>query len=240
MQLIIEVHSVQDIVLPINYHHIQQSAIFALSGEQYGKNAPIHDGGSEYQKRVYKLFTFGAFNGAYSVKNKMIAFHNGFWFEVRSADESMIENIAKNITEHGLRLGDVSYHDVSVKKMDTHIQADEVKIMMVSPICVHTTLDNGYTKYWNPTDEEFYEAVAENFRRKYEAATGEAPESSIKLEMERVTQKDKYFTKYKNIYIEAWKGVYTLSGNAEYLDFLYNCGLGARNSQGFGMFKVIE
>jgi CRISPR-associated endoribonuclease Cas6 len=240
MQLNIEVKSSQEIVLPINYNHIQQSAIFALSGEKAGRHSQLHDNGKNFRNRTYKLFTFGQFEGKYSIKNKMITFCNGFRFEVRSADSAMIENIEKNVAEYGFRLGNVSYHDVSVEKTDLHISTDRIKIRMVSPICVYSTLENGFTRYWKPSDEEFYDAVAENFKRKYMAATGENLPDDIKLEKTHVSERDKVITRYKSVLLEGWKGEYTLSGNPRYLDFLYNCGLGAKNSQGFGMFKCME
>jgi CRISPR-associated endoribonuclease Cas6 len=176
--------------------------------------------------------------GKYRVSGKTIIFHNGFQFEVRSVDSDMIENMEKNIRQYGLRLGDVSYHNVSTQKSECCYDLDELKIRMISPICVYRTLDTGYTNYWKPTNEEFYEAVSDNFKRKYAAATGTMLEEGITLRRACVTEKDKYFTKYKDTYIEAWKGQYILSGKPEYLNFLYDCGLGAKNSQGFGMFKV--
>ena len=53
-----------------------------------------------------------------------------------------------------------------------------------------------------------------------------------------ILEKDKYLTKYKGFFINGWKGIYQLSGERKYLDFLYQTGLGAKNSQGFGMFDV--
>ena len=58
---------------------------------------------------------------------------------------------------------------------------------------------------------------------------------------------DRYMTLYKkarlpeekDIYLTGWRGEYELSGRAEYLNFLYYCGLGARNSDGFGLFERI-
>ncbi|MBQ8166545.1 MAG: CRISPR-associated endoribonuclease Cas6, partial [Lachnospiraceae bacterium] len=62
--------------------------------------------------------------------------------------------------------------------------------------------------------------------------------TAVRLEPIKVTQKDKYVTKYKGIYVSGWKGIYQLSGEAKYLDFLYQTGLGAKNAQGFGMFEI--
>ena len=46
-------------------------------------------------------------------------------------------------------------------------------------------------------------------------------------------------TKYQGNYITAWYGKYLISGKRKYLDFLYQAGLGSKNSQGFGMFEII-
>jgi CRISPR-associated endoribonuclease Cas6 len=87
-----------------------------------------------------------------------------------------------------------------------------------------------------------------NFTRKYHAFTGHQPESTISILARAVGIQDKYVTRYKkvpvaggkDIYIIGWRGEYELRGYPEYLDFLYYCGLGARNSDGFGMFEMLN
>lgn len=49
----------------------------------------------------------------------------------------------------------------------------------------------------------------------------------------------KMVTKYQGHYIIAWYGEYILSGKRKYLDFLYQVGIGAKNSQGFGMIEML-
>ena len=56
----------------------------------------------------------------------------------------------------------------------------------------------------------------------------------------KVGRRDKYVTKYKGFYLSAWLGEYQLTGPRKNLDFLYQTGLGCRNSQGFGMFEIKE
>ena len=46
-------------------------------------------------------------------------------------------------------------------------------------------------------------------------------------------------TRYKGSYINAWYGTFQLKGKRKYLDFLYQTGVGSKNSQGFGMFEII-
>ena len=75
----------------------------------------------------------------------------------------------------------------------------------------------------------------ENFRRKYCAAYGIEPDTDITVG--DIARPRKYVTQYRRgIYITAWHGEFDLRGTPEALDFLYQTGLGSRNSQGFGMF----
>jgi len=46
-------------------------------------------------------------------------------------------------------------------------------------------------------------------------------------------------TKYKDTWINGWKGMYRISGSSRALEFIYNTGLGSKNSQGFGLLEVI-
>lgn len=64
------------------------------------------------------------------------------------------------------------------------------------------------------------------------------PEDRIILTPIDVNLKDKYVTKFKDTYITAWRGDYILEGSKEYINFLYYTGLGAKNSEGFGMFSI--
>lgn len=81
--------------------------------------------------------------------------------------------------------------------------------------------------------------VNDNFYRKYQAYYGVVPCSSISMELHGDGIPKKMVTRYKNSYITAWYGTYCLKGERKYLDFLYQTGLGAKNSQGFGMFELL-
>lgn len=234
MQLRITIKNFNEITLPISYHHIQQSAIYALI------KGTLHDEGMLYDKRDYKMFTFSEFTGKYLIKNKRITFYDKISFEFRCFDNEIGETFINNIKEYGFRLGDISYHNIELDRSDLSVSTNQIRIKMLAPICVYETGADKHTRYFNPGDDRFAELVNENFVRKYTAAYGQTPHSGICLKLERCTDKDKCLTKYKNYYIEAWRGVYSLNGNPDYLTFLYNVGLGAKNSQGFGMFGVIS
>jgi CRISPR-associated endoribonuclease Cas6 len=118
---------------------------------------------------------------------------------------------------------------------------------MLSPLTVHKTGDGGRTNYLDPLDTDFQEEINRNFERKYYAFYREYPAARITINVTSVAARDKYVTLYKraekpgekDIYITGWRGEYELSGEPGHLSFLYYCGLGARNSDGFGMFEPI-
>lgn len=234
MRLLVTIHRINQITLPIAYHHIQQAAIYALI------KGDLHEKGALYQKRDYKLFTFGPFLGKYQIKNRKITFYDQMSFEFRCYDEEIMNNVIFNLRNHGFRLGDISYHNITIGTEDVVIEDNALLVRMKSPICVYETDTFKHTNYLTPEENRFYELIEDNFRRKYAATFGELPKDMIHIQLEKYSERDKYLTKYKDFYIEAWKGYYLLSGSPEYLTFLYNTGIGAKNSQGFGMFEIVD
>ena len=61
MQLHIQIELDEPLELPINYHHILQAIIYENIRDGKGLNDFYHDVGVQYEKRNYKLFTFGLF-----------------------------------------------------------------------------------------------------------------------------------------------------------------------------------
>lgn len=237
MQVKVRINNIGSICLPISYHYLQQSSIYKLIGGN------LHNKGAAYGKRDYKLFTFGPFQGKYIVKDKWITFFDNISFEFRCYDAEIMKAFVSNLKKYGFRLGDISYHNIDYKLTERKIEASKVRVKMVSPICVYRTSEDKHVTFFSPEDLTFFELVNDNFKRKYAAAFKENAKEDIEdivLSVERFNSRDKYITKYKNyFYIEAWKGIYSLSGAPDYLTFLYDTGLGAKNSQGFGMFEIM-
>lgn len=241
MQLFIR-HRLQDkLILPLNYQHILQAIIYKNLnlGAEYSKF--LHDNGFPYEKRKFKLFTFSLLQGKYEICEHKIIFRNEVFFEVRSPDIFMMNLLAEGIARNGIAYGDRHITDVDVILDDATIETDELYVKMLTPISVYSTdRETGKTYFYNPSEDEFRQLVKDNFVRKYTACYGVEPESSIEIEPAYVSVKDKYVTKYKNFYISGWFGEYYLYGRRKYLDFLYQTGLGSKNSQGFGMFSVLK
>lgn len=238
MQLILRHKVAEKLVLPLGYHHIIQSMIYHNLKSENHYSDLIHNDGFHFNERKYKLFHFGLLQGKYRIENKQIIFYEDVSLEIRSLDLRFIALLKENIEKNGLNYLGQQYHNISIELKDETIEAEEIEIEMQSPLCVYSTDRNtGKTIYYNPSEEGFYQLICDNFIRKYTASFGVIPEE-IQIEAIKFSERDKDITKYKNCYIEAWKGRYILRGKRKYLDYLYQTGLGSKNSQGFGMFRV--
>lgn len=241
MQLCISHDLAEELVLPIQYHHILQSVIYHNLREEHGYSGFLHEEGYASRDRQFRLFTFSLLQGRYSIQNRQIVFRNSVSFEVRSADVRMIRILQKNLETKGITYIKQHYENLQLKLSDRTIATDSVRIRMRSPICVYST-DPGSKKtyFYRPQEEAFSALLNANFHRKYKAFTGMEPGSDIKVRTVLVNDRDKYVTKYKGFYINGWFGEYELTGEPKYLDFLYQTGLGSKNAQGFGMFEIVE
>ena len=167
-------------------------------------------------------------------------FRNEVSFEVRSPDIFMIKMLAENLVKNGIDYGGHHISRVETVLWDETVESNAIQIEMVSPICVYTTdAETKKTYFYHPGEQEFGMFVNDNFIRKYIACYGIEPESDVIIEPFHVTERDKFVTRYKGFYISGWMGTYCLYGERKYLDFLYQTGLGTRNAQGFGMFRIL-
>lgn len=237
----LEFKSDNTIILPVNYQHIVQGFIYNIISEVKEYSNFLHNFGYSFGKRKFKLFNFSLVQGLGKVKieNKIIYFYGNIVIEIRSNDDlfcKIMSSILKN--QKYFKLGQNYIKLVNIDSYKKIINNDNLKIKAISLITVYSTKDRK-TFYYNPFDEKFPKLINENFEKKYFSFFNKEPESII-IKPLIVRDKDKFVTKFKNIsYITAWGGEYELKGKKEYLEFLYNTGLGNKNSEGFGMFEVI-
>ena len=240
MQFKLTFEVTEPLTLPLSYHSALQGMIYHVLSASPEFSAFLHDDGYTRNRRAYKLFVFSALEGPYQVRGKRITFPGPLSLEIRSPETDFCRTFAGAIAQSGAVTIGERRLNVECEIRDFHIGADCVAVRMRSPLCLTRTVDDGAKKktlFLSPEDRDFSALLNENFRRKYEAAYGRDPESNVTLE--RIARLRKYVTQYRRgIYITAWHGEFRLRGTPEALDFLYQTGLGSRNSQGFGMFDV--
>ena len=242
MQFKLILHPSEIITLPLSYHGTVQGAIYHALSASPEYSAFLHDKGFHFGQRAYKLFTFSLLEGPHSIKGRCISFPGPIHLEIRSPKEDFCRVLftalqrerAFVLAEHQLSITDFAITDY-------HIRENHADIKMRSPLCLSRTIVEGEKKktlYLSPEDREFLPLMRENFRRKYTAAYGIEPD--CKISVAPCGEMRKYVTRFQqNIYVTAWQGRFSLAGPPEALDFLYQTGLGSRNSQGFGMFDIL-
>lgn len=238
--------STSKISLPLFYQSTLQGMLYhSIQSQQLAHF--LHDQGYQKEKRTFKLFTFSRLFGKYELQidKKQIVFYDELICHIGTAISEMGKELMNYfINQAELKLGSNKCLIESIKVENKKIEREEIIIEMLSPITVYSTYSSldgeRKTHYFQPSDPMFPQLVERNFINKYEAIYHKKPRSRLIIEPLEVTHKDKVVTKFRDFYITAWLGRYRLKSAPEYLTFLYNTGLGGRNSQGFGMFHIID
>ena len=233
----------EPVTLPLSYHGALQGMIYHTLSLAPAFSAFLHDNGYTRNNRAYKLFVFSTLEGPYRVREGRITFPGPLSMEIRSPEEAFCRVFAEAIAkDSAVTVGEHRLNVETCEIRDRHIRTDSVHIRMRSPLCLTRTVCDGAKKrtlFLSPEDRDFPTLLNENFTRKYHAAFGTEPDTEITVR--RMARLRKYVTQYRRgIYITAWYGDFRLHGAPEALDFLYQTGLGSRNSQGFGMFEEIQ
>ncbi len=238
MQIIITISPIDYKTLPLNYNYAVQGLIYSLlnSVPEYARF--LHDIGYENESSTFKLFTFGGIKGDYHIENRQIIPDGNISFEIRSVSEEFC-NIMKQalLNTETVRLLSGEYRLRMIEVYDKHITEPEICVVTSSPIVAKQTDEDGQTVYYSPEDDDFLDIVNANYGRKIEAFTGIYPEYGVIVEP--LGRCRKIVTKFKGLWVTAYHGKFRLTGEPMALDFLYQTGLGAKSSQGFGMFDLI-
>lgn len=233
--------AVNKLTIPLAYRYQVMSMLYKTMRIDELYSTLLHDVGFQNGRRTYRMFCFGELSGESTIyrEEKKITFPASVFLEVRTTDEQLEElwmkafqpGLTLNLFGQTLILKDVIEQQERIKRISCRIE-------MLSPMLAYQTMGKK-TKYYNPLEPEFTQIIANNFVRKYEALTGEFV-PAIQIIPESIGIGDKTVALFQKTYLTAWGGQYLLKGKPEHLSFLYDAGLGGKNAQGFGMFRVLE
>lgn len=228
----------EELQLPINYNHILQGIIYSSLSKDSKYQTLLHNFGIT-ELSNFKLFTFSSLCGKHYVENKKITFVEKIFWEIRSVDSYFIFLLYEYFKSNGITFGKrVVYPQLNIE--NKIIREESITIKMNSPICIPQKLEDNKINYLSPRDDDFEKYVNNNFIKKYSSYYNTEPNINLEITNIELSHKDKMVTSLKGTYITAWKGKYILTSSPDYLTFLYNSGLGAKNSQGFGLFEITE
>lgn len=239
MQILLTFENTGIIDIPVNYNYYIQSSIFTLLAEEDAEYAEMLHDTAYGGKFKYKMFTFGELKGRSHFYEKKLYYEGDIQLEIRSASDMFLQVIMNSaLRTRKMRIGK---HDLQIKNVEMftyQITDSLIKIRTLTPIIAKEQTVDNKTIYYSPQDVRFIRRVRETFESKYEAFSGEKPRTSIDM----LPMKDgkKVVTNYKGTWINAYHSIFQLYGEPQHLQFMYDVGLGAKTSQGFGMFDVID
>ncbi|AMX84676.1 CRISPR-associated protein Cas6 [Geobacillus subterraneus] len=232
--------------LPLHYQHLLQGLLYrSLESERFATF--LHEIGFRHEKRSFKLFTFSRLVGRHEVDRgkKTIRFLDDFQWHIDTILPDLTEQLGQQLLlRREIWLYDQPVEVQSVKMDKVEIAQNTIEVAMLSPLTVYSTYETidgkKKTHFFGPDDDVFPHLVELNFRHKYEAYYGVEPAERLVIQPVHVHHRHRVVTRFKDMYITGWLGHYRLSSSPEQLTFLYHVGLGSRNSQGFGMFRLIS
>lgn len=229
------------LVLPINYNNIIQGFIYNNISDEKFRNF-LHNKGFKYEKRSFKLFTFGRIEGNYRINKKesSISFESPVYLTISSVVDEFVNDFGNTIlNEQELYLGKNRISIESMEAENKQINKNVIRVNMLSPAVTYSTVNlHGHkrTIYHSPGDELFKKLTYENLKKKYSIVYGEEIEDdSFNIIPKKVRS---VITKYKGFIIKGWLGELEIQGNKKLLKLAYDVGLASKNSQGFGCFEI--
>jgi len=235
------------LTLPLNYQECLQGLLYRSLGDR-DFSAFLHDKGFQKEKRSFKLFTFSRLYGEHEIirKEKKIKYFNTVTWYISSVMPKLIQLIGENFLFRNEKIyvenQPIEMVKVEIERMEFAEQSCIIE--MLSPITVYSTYEQAdgtkKTHFFSPLDEIFSSMVEKNFSNKYEAFYGVKPPNRFILKPIEVKSNYKVVTSFKGFRITAWQGRFELLSTPDQIQFAYDAGLGSRNSQGFGMFRILN
>lgn len=229
----------EKIVLPIAHKHLVQSMIYHSLSRDAGYAHFMHDKGFDGGGKCFKLFCFSDIHGRYHLSGNgdEIYFDKHAKLIVRSSERYFIELLSEAWREGSfLRIGDNTVTIESVAISEPCIQSPIVQVRTLSPIICMAVKD-GYSRFFDPTEPEFYRSCELTARRKWLAYGQRADEFSLRVSGQQPFRR--ITTIFKRTYLIGYHGQFLVEAETSIINFMYNTGLGAKTSGGYGFIDII-
>jgi CRISPR-associated endoribonuclease Cas6 len=232
------------LILPINYNHMLQSAIYSSIGPEIAQF--LHDKGYVVGNRIFKLFCFSRLEGKYSIDftTKTITFLNKIKLIISSPIDNFCESLINTMLTKGqIELYKTKLNIESICVSKNVVQNEMIRCQVLSPITVYSTLfrpdGRKYTCYFQPGDPDYNLLIEMNLRKKYLIVNGvEAPEGEVSVK--RLGRGRMEIVQYKDTIIKGYMGNILLRGPSALLQLALDAGIGSKNSQGFGCIIMLN
>ncbi len=235
-----------NLTLPIHYNHYLQAFIYSNVKNQL-LQLRYHDEGFHSGNKRFKLFTFSRLSGNFLIdqKNGTISFTSPVKLTISSIEDDLLSSFLEEIIpSRNLYLNGTKLRTDGFEPVNPVLDSTDVQIEMLSPLTVYRTEQNNgkkHTHYFSPWEDGFVQLVASNLIEKYGIFHKDEPIGKPEISVIPMFNDDPKFQKlirFKDTIIKGWMGTFRLQAPVELIKYAYYAGLGAKNSEGFGCFKV--
>lgn len=236
--------------LPMSYQYELSSFIYKTIANGDKMYADwLHKNGFETQGKQFRLFTFSNFDIPKYAINKtnerLIIQSEEVSFEIAFLPEKSTEEFVKGIfANQHFSIGDkISKVDFSIKSIELIPEPNftmPFEGKTLSPLCVALKNENDKIDYISPEHPEFIKQLKSNLLTKYEAFYGKNLTSETFFAWETKSKPHPKLIKIKTdtaqqTRVKGYLFEFKLFTSPELMKIAHNCGLGEKNSMGFGM-----
>ena len=227
--------------LPSANLHLFQSMLYSLL--PFDMAAKIHDEGFDSDGRKMKLFAMGwpVSSARPQFGENTIIFPLPLKLTVSTPIHELITGFTSGaMSRYDIRIGNNHLICNGIEKHEYKADSNILTIRTLSPITCYVSIErNGrqYTKYFRPDDNEFQESIHANLLRKFRLLHTDKDIPSEKFSITpigHVKERVSMFEKGGLFPVKGWWGKFKLEGSREILQTAIDCGLGSKNSSGWG------
>ena len=220
------------VVLPFAHFEMLQGLFYKIISHNNELSTSIHN------SKNIKLLCFSDLIGRYSIEDSNIVYKELMQWEVRCVDDSIIDAISEIIfSKSNYELNHCPFKIVNIK-LNSITFGGHICFRVKTPIVTNKTYD-GFRHYYSPNDNEFYEIIKNNLKKKYEAVFN--AEYNDRLEIKCINENSikKCVTRFKGNYITGWYSEFEINAKPDMINIAYYSGIGSNNSIGFGFIGDI-
>ncbi|BDZ70616.1 CRISPR-associated endoribonuclease Cas6 [Methanobacterium petrolearium] len=229
-------------LIPFNYNHI-------LSAIIYRKIADLDLAAKLHFSKDFKFFTFSQiYVPNWKRTDRGIISRDGkLEFYISSPNDNLIKSLVEGHLENSevIFKGDkLLVEQIELlKKPDFSKTTGSIKMKTMSPVIARIKREvNGKLRIWDlePGDERFYEGIQKNLINKYTAFYGDYDgDRWVKIRPDMNSARRRRID-IKGNFHRCFMMNFEMEADARLIEFTYDCGLGEKNSMGFGMVEIID
>ena len=237
--------------LPFNYQYELSAVIYKILGHADGEFSQwLHDNGFAADKKVFKLFAFSRLQipkfriegNFLEILSDSVTWYLSFLPE-RSTQEFIQGIFNEQQFELGNRQARIRCRVQSIELMPSPAFSEPMSFRTLSPMCLTLKRENGTDEYVAPDHPMAKELIRQNLLDKYKAFTGnDFPNHDAAFDFKVTNQPRSSLVTIKadtpqESKIRAFGCNFQLTAPVELMKICYDCGIGSKNSLGFGMVE---